>query len=89
MDQGEAAGPGALIAGTRAARGLTVEDLSRATRLRPGLLAQFEDDDFTASGGGAYARGHLRAIAAILDLDPDTLLVLYDTSTTVRRPPGA
>ncbi|MGI9197571.1 MAG: helix-turn-helix domain-containing protein [Candidatus Nanopelagicales bacterium] len=89
MEPGEAAGPGALIAQTRAARGLTVEDLSRATRLRPGLLEQFEDDDFTASGGDAYARGHLRGIAVILDLDPDTLLALYGTSTTVRRPPGA
>ncbi len=80
--------PGALIDSALRQRGLTLDDLAHATRLRPGLLTLIVDDDFVETGGDVYARGHLRTLARVLDLDPEQLLAAYDSSPAVRRPPS-
>lgn len=80
--------PGTLIADAMRQRGLTLEDLVRSTRLRRGLLEQMELDDFTDTGGDVYARGHLRVIAGVLDIDPDALVAAYEQASGVRRPPA-
>lgn len=77
-----------MISDALARRGLSVEDLAEATRLRPGLLEQMERDDFTDTGGDVYARGHLRVIATVLGIDPAELIVAYDHAPSVRRPPA-
>ena len=77
------AAPGALISAALSERGLTLDDLAQSTRLRRGLLEQMEADD-----GDVYARGHLRVIAGVLDIDADVLLAAYDTAPTVLRPPA-
>lgn len=80
--------PGALIRAALAERGLTAEDLAQSTRLRRGLLDQMVADDFVDTGGDVYARGHLRVIAGVLDIDPESLLAAYDDSPGVERPPA-
>jgi cytoskeleton protein RodZ len=47
-----------------------------------------ECDDFTDTGGDVYARGHLRAIAAVVGIDPGGLIAAYDEAPSVRRPPA-
>jgi cytoskeleton protein RodZ len=79
--------PGALIDAALRQCHLTLDDLSQSTRLRLGLLHQMLDDDFAETGGDTYARGHLRVIARVLNLDPDMLLESYDSASQVRRPP--
>ena len=80
--------PGALISTALSERGLTLDDLAQTTRLRRGLLEQMEADDFVDTGGDVYARGHLRVIAGVLDIDADVLLAAYDTAPAVLRPPA-
>jgi cytoskeleton protein RodZ len=83
----EPASPGALIEAALLDRGLDLDTLAASTRLRAGLLGQMLDDDFAETGGDTYARGHLRVIARVLDLDPDALVASYESASTVRRPP--
>ena len=82
------ASPGSLIVEAMQSRGLTVDDLAATTRLRPGLIASMTQDDFADTGGDVYARGHLRVLAGVLGLDVDGLLIAYDESVDVRRPPA-
>jgi len=68
---------GERIARARAERGLTVDDVAAATRLRPLMIEAIEDNDFSLSGGDAYAIGHLRMIADVVGLDGDDLIAEY------------
>lgn len=87
MPESPATTPGTLVDAALRERHLTIDDLSQSTRLRRGLLLQMLDDDFIETGGDVYARGHLRAIAGVLDLDAELLVAAYDSAPSVRRPP--
>ena len=69
---------GAALAAARRERGLSVEDVSAATRIRPAIVRAIEADDFDACGGAAYARGHLRSIAQLVGADPRPLVEEFD-----------
>ncbi len=69
---------GSMIAAARQAQGMSVDDLAHAVRLRATIVMAMEADDFEACGGAVYARGHLRAMAGILDLNPDVLVTAFD-----------
>jgi cytoskeleton protein RodZ len=73
-----AASIGARLRAAREERGLLVEDVSEVTRIRGGLVRSIEADEFAACGGAVYARGHLRAIAAVVGLDPVPLVAEFD-----------
>ena len=65
----------------RAAReraGLTIEQLSERTMVRPHVLEGIEIDDFGPCGGDFYARGHLATLARYLGLDKESLIASYD-----------
>jgi cytoskeletal protein RodZ len=57
---------------------MSIEELSRRTRIRPHVLEAIEVDDFGPCGGDFYARGHLTAIARVLGLTLDPLMKEYD-----------
>jgi cytoskeleton protein RodZ len=69
---------GAALAAARRERGLSVEDVSAATRIRPAIVRGIEADDFDACGGAVYARGHLRSIAQVVGADPRPLVEEFD-----------
>jgi len=69
---------GAALAGARQQRGLSVEDVAAATRIRATIIRSIEADDFAACGGAVYARGHLRAIAQVVGADPKPLVAEFD-----------
>ena len=71
------------LARAREARGMSVEDISSATRIRAGLIRAIEADDFDACGGAVYARGHLRSIARVVGIDPEPLVQAYDRTHEV------
>ena len=75
---------GGTLAEARHRAGLTVADVSACTRIREGLIGAIEDDEFDACGGDFYARGHIRAIAAVVGADPSRLIGEYDAA----RPSG-
>ncbi|MHC3475482.1 DUF3710 domain-containing protein, partial [Streptomyces sp. 7R007] len=69
---------GDILRQSRMSAGLTVEDVSRATRVRLSIVHAIETDDFTPCGGDVYARGHIRTLARAVDIDPGPLLQQYD-----------
>jgi cytoskeletal protein RodZ len=69
---------GSLLAEARSASGLDLDEVAARTRVRAQLLRDMENDDFSKIGGAVYARGHLRAYAGALGLDPAPLLAEYD-----------
>jgi cytoskeletal protein RodZ len=68
---------GRALATARHAAGLTVDAVSTTTRVRVPIVQAIEDDDFSRCGGDVYARGHLRAIARAVGLDPEPLVEQY------------
>ena len=67
-------GIGAEIARARNAAALTHAELAERTRIRAAIIQAIERDDFTLCGGDVFARGHVKALALALDLDPTPLL---------------
>ena len=69
---------GQLIVSARKSAGLTVDQLSTQTNIRVALLKEFEENNFIHSGGDTYARGHLRTIARVLNVDAEIFLHQFD-----------
>lgn len=69
---------GAALTAAREARGLSVEDVAAATRIRAAIVRAIEREDFSACGGDVYARGHLRVIAQLVGTDPRPLIEEFD-----------
>jgi len=69
---------GAALAEARRLRGLSVEDVAAATRIRPAIVRAIEQDEFAACGGAVYARGHLRSIAQVVGTDATPLVAEFD-----------
>ena len=65
---------GTTLSQARTAAGMSLEDLANASKLRASILSAMEGGDFSHCGGLVYARGQLRALAPILNLDPDELV---------------
>ncbi len=59
---------------------MSVGDVAAATRLRRAVIEGIERDDFTSVGGDVYARGHLRTIAALLNIDAAALIAEFDAT---------
>jgi cytoskeletal protein RodZ len=70
---------GQTIGAARIEQGLSIEELSEKTRIRPAVLVGIESDNFDACGGEAYARGHIRSLATTLGLDAAVLLDQFAT----------
>jgi len=68
---------GELLLQTRIDRGLTAREVSDLTRITPETLRRVEAGQFEQCGGDVYARGHIRAYAHAVGLDPEPLLVRY------------
>jgi len=78
-------GIGETLAEARRQAGLTVGEVSEQTRIRASIIRDIEQNDFSASGGDFYARGHIRSIAAVVGVDPVPLISAYDAE---HGPPG-
>ncbi|MEU1288722.1 helix-turn-helix domain-containing protein [Kitasatospora sp. NPDC005856] len=81
---------GRVLSTARIDAGLTVDQVSTATRVRVPIVHAIEDDDFARCGGDFYARGHIRLIARAIGLDGEALVARYDAahggSPAARRP---
>ncbi|MET8542734.1 RodZ domain-containing protein [Kitasatospora sp. NPDC004799] len=81
---------GRVLSTARIDAGLTVDQVSTATRVRVPIVHAIEADDFARCGGDFYARGHIRLIARVVGLDGEELVARYDAahggSPAARRP---
>jgi cytoskeletal protein RodZ len=71
---------GATLAAARRHAGLSVGDVSQRTRVRENIIESIEQDDYAACGGDFYARGHIRAIAQAVGVDPAPLIEEFDAT---------
>lgn len=69
---------GEVLRAEREARGLSLADAERGTRIRQKYLTALEDDNPAALPGPTYARGFVRNYAAYLEIDVNEALELYD-----------
>lgn len=70
-------GVGPALRKARLARGVTLEEAARDTRIRPEFLEALEAEDFERLLGDVYARGCLRSYATYLGLSADTVVSAY------------
>ena len=71
---------GEVLADARCRLGLSVSEVSRRTRIRPTIIWGIEQDDYSACGGDFYVRGHIRAIAGAVGVDPAPLIHQFDAT---------
>ena len=69
---------GSELRKAREAAGISVAQLATQTRIRASVIEDLESDRYVSTGGAAYARGHIRVIAKILETDSEYLLELFD-----------
>lgn len=70
----------------REEKGLRLEDLSHATRVRLCHLEALERDDFDAMPQDVFVRGFVRMVANCLEVDPDLLVAEYRRERDSQRP---
>ena len=69
---------GSELRKAREAAGISLAQLATQTRIRASVIEDLESDRYVSTGGAAYARGHIRVIAKILETDSEYLLELFD-----------
>ncbi|MGA2847026.1 MAG: helix-turn-helix domain-containing protein [Candidatus Acidiferrales bacterium] len=72
----------------REMRGVSLEEISSATRIAPRFLVALENEQWDQLPGGVFNRGFIRAIARFLGLDEDSLVSEYALVTKGRAEPG-
>lgn len=72
---------GTSLRHVRDTAGLTVSELARRTRIPASVIEDLERDNFATSGGPAYARGHIRTIARICNVDDAPILSQFESQT--------
>lgn len=76
-------GLGKQFQDARLARGLTLDEAARLTKIRPSRLAEIEADDFSNFPSLAYAKGFLQIYGKFLDVDVSAYLEAFETSEQV------
>jgi cytoskeleton protein RodZ len=79
---------GTYLSRLRGGRGLSVEDVSRLTRVAPRYLEALEAEDFASLPAPVFTRGYIRAYCQALGASSDAALALYAETSEV-APPAA
>ncbi|MFE9972935.1 helix-turn-helix domain-containing protein [Streptomyces hirsutus] len=87
VSEGDRPSVGRALKEARIAAGLTVDDVTTATRVRIAIVHAIEADNFEPCGGDVYARGHIRTLARAVHLDPAPLITQYDAEHGGRPAP--
>lgn len=78
---------GTLMKQARRTSRISINKLSTLTRIPTDVLTDIESDNFSSSGGLAYARGHIKSIAKALKADPEDFLHEFTLLTQeIERP---
>src|SRR5512140_2059215 len=79
---------GSLLVRAREARGLTLEDAERDTRISRRYLQALESEQFEVIPAPVYARGFLRSYSQYLGIDPQETLAMFPREED-EAPPAA
>ncbi|MDP4804079.1 MAG: helix-turn-helix domain-containing protein [Candidatus Nanopelagicales bacterium] len=70
---------GEEIRQARLAKGLTLDEVANATKIRALVIDSMENGDFSPCGGRVYARGQIRGLAVYFGVEPHAWLEEFDT----------
>src|SRR5438045_8660399 len=76
-------GLGKKLQEARLARGLTLDEAGRMTKIRPAQLQEIENEDFSQFASLASAEGVLLIYGKFLDVDVSPYLEAFETSETL------
>jgi cytoskeleton protein RodZ len=76
-------GLGKKLKEARLARGLTLDEAGRLTKIRPVQLQEIENEDFSQFPSLTYAKGFLLIYGKFLDVDVTPYLEAFETSETL------
>src|SRR5256714_15655020 len=76
-------GLGKKLREARLARGLTLDEAGRLTKIRPAQLQEIENEDFSQFPSLTYAKGFLLIYGKFLDVDVTPYLEAFETSETL------
>ncbi|MCS7178750.1 MAG: DUF4115 domain-containing protein [Anaerolineae bacterium] len=86
----EPASPGLRLRTAREARGLSLQEVEAATRIRARYLEALETGQYNVMPGGeAQVRGFLRRYATFLNIPPEEIIALYDREHQREPAPSA
>ncbi len=71
----------------RELREISLEELSKSTRISSRFLDALENEDWKKLPGGVFGHGFVRTIARYLGLDEEALLAEYDLARADKLPP--
>lgn len=71
----------------RGSKGLSVEDVSRLSKINPHFIEALEADNFDALPGGVFTRGFIKAVARCCGADERELLSEYENLQKQKRGP--
>ncbi len=77
--------PGTILKETREKKGLSIEDVSRATRILREYIEALESDDYPALPSETHTKGFIRKYARFLGIDPEELVSLYERQREEQR----
>src|SRR6201986_2059913 len=76
-------GLGKKLQEARLARGLTLDEAGRITKIRPAQLQEIENEDFSQFPSLTYAKGFLMIYGKFLDVDVSPYLEAFEGSDAV------
>lgn len=68
---------GSILHDARLAKGLTIEDVEAATKIRTKFLQDIEEDTFTALPSTVYAKGFVKNYAEFLGLSSSEVIAFF------------
>ena len=71
----------------RELRGVSLEEIAKATRIKTDYLQALETEDWARLPGGIFGRGFVRTIARYLGMDEDNILAEYAIARGTPAPP--
>ena len=80
-------GVGSWLRQAREAKGLSIGEVAARTKIPPRHLAALEAEEYEKVPGGIFVRGHLRATATAVGLDPAEVTELFAEETAPPPPP--
>ena len=78
---------GLFLKETRVAKNLSLEEVSKHTRIHPNILKSIEQDDYK-NLGGVYAKGFLKLYAEYLGLDKDDIIRRFQSFSLANEAPS-
>jgi len=74
---------GQLLRHLRESKGMSLEEVSRATRVPMSSVERIEADRFDELPGEVFVRGFLKSYARAVEMDPEEILARYTASRRV------